>query len=102
MHGADDRLLAVHVVEDAGRDEAAALNRLPDLAVLLDEGDLVSRGRDLPREISSRRSRADHDDVEGARGGDHVPASLLQIHDDLEEVLEVFRQGGVVGVPAGR
>src|SRR5439155_1743032 len=88
MHGADDRLLAVHVVEDAGRDEAAALNGLPDLPVLLDEGDLVSRGRDLPREISSRRARADHDDVEGACGGDHVPASLLQIHDDLEEVLE--------------
>src|SRR5213078_2291594 len=79
VHGADDRLLAMHVVEDAGRDEAAALNRFPDLPVFLDERDLVSRGRDLPREISSRRSRADH-----------------------EEVLEVFRQGGVVGVSAGR
>src|SRR2546425_5143953 len=100
MDRADDRLLAIHVFEDARRDEATALDRLPDLAVLLHEGDLVSGLRDLPREVAAGRARPDHDDVEGACRCDHVPASLLQIHDDLEEVLEMPRQGGVVRVAA--
>src|SRR5207245_2777762 len=55
---------------------------------------------DLAREVAAGRARADHDDVKGARRCDHVPASLLQIHDDLEEVLQVSRQGGVVRVAA--
>src|SRR5437660_1616186 len=84
---ADDRLLAVHVLEDTWRDEAAALNRLPDLPVLLDERALVSGRSDLAREISAGGAGPDHDHVACARRRDHVPASLLQVPDDLEEVL---------------
>src|SRR3989475_6573060 len=100
MDRSDDRLLAVHVFEDAWRDEATALDRLSDLAVLLDKGDLISGLRNFAREVAAGRARANHDDVKGARGCDHVPASLLQIHDDLEEVLQVSRQGGIVRVAA--
>src|SRR5438309_286610 len=42
MDRSDDRLLAIHVFVDPRRDEAATLDWLPDLAVLLDEGDVVS------------------------------------------------------------
>src|SRR2546428_8412561 len=100
MDRADDRILAVHVFEDPRRDEATALDRLPDLAVLLDKGDLISGLRNFAREVTAGRARADHDDVKGACRCDHVPASLLQIHDDLEEVLQVSRQGCVVRVAA--
>src|SRR5256712_12269894 len=100
MDRADDRLFAVHVFEAARRDEATALDRLPDLAVLLDEGDLISGLRNFAREVAAGGACADHDDVKGACGCDHVPASLLQIYDDLEEVLQVSRQGGIVRVAA--
>src|SRR5207245_9558369 len=59
MDRADDRLLAVDVLEDPRRDEAAALDRLPDLAMLLDQGDLVSGLRDLSREVPASRAGPD-------------------------------------------
>src|SRR5256712_13906162 len=87
---ADDRLLAVHVFEDPRRDEATALDRLPDLAVLLDKGDLISGLRNFAREVTAGRARPDHDDVKGACRCDHVPESSLQFLNDLGEFLKVF------------
>src|SRR5437867_11745466 len=79
----DDRLLAVHVLEDPWRDETAALDRLPDLAVLLDEGDIVSGLRDLAREVPAGRARAAPAAVAGACRRDRVRGSPLQSQDDL-------------------
>src|SRR5207249_7970887 len=55
MDRSDDRLLAIHVFEDTRRDEAATLDRLPDLAVLLAEGDVVSGMIDLACEVAAGR-----------------------------------------------
>ena len=72
MDRADDRLLALYELEDAGRHEPTALDRFADLAVFLDEGDVIPGGGHFAREVPPGRARADHDDIEGARRGDHV------------------------------
>src|SRR5207244_1491106 len=66
--------------------------------VLLDVANCVPDLLDLACDGPPRRSRANHDDVKVSCRCDHVPASLLQIHDDLEKVLQVSRQGRVVRV----
>ena len=60
----DDRLLAGHDVEDSRGDESAALDRLSDLPVLLENRDVVARLRDPPRGVPARGPSPDNDDVE--------------------------------------